>query len=429
MLSCVSFSTTHAEEAPQVEVNCGVVYSLLSRPIYSLWATNVPSVMGGSEWDQILHLVYAPFVVVKNNTGWPLKLDTGGTGVQPKVTFDQPKLGLEFKRVGDSHPGFITTSAVDLNKMYVNGGTSKTFYMNLYGAGSPPSGYKSLAPGESCIFTPYIPVGTTVDSVLDWQNSLTSALLVSPGWKGPSNGYCSDYLTGQAALTPGVNGNLRIVPTRSQDGWDVRVSTIGPLNGCRVFRHAPPVSANWPSDLGASNEITQFPFSLSDNQAPILTSDMDISSVQSIGTWIVPPVFSVLLPPKTRTGFVTDRNRNSMNDEWEKFYFDGITPNASQDQDKDGYSNLFEYLAGTSPVDSSDFIRQSLVETESDGLRIEWSSVANRTYVVETSGNLTDWTPSAPITAASATTSQPVTRPATGPLFVRIRIVPPTQSS
>ncbi len=173
----VSFAclpAVRAEVAPQDDLQCGVVDSLFSRPPYGPWTGMVPSAMGGAEWNHMIFLTYAPFVVVTNNTGWTLDLNGGGNGQRPRMTFDQPELGLEFNRVGDTHDGFVMTSPVDLDRMYVHlSGTANTFDFTLYGGGSPPTGFKSLAPGEPCVFTPYIPSSATFDTVLDWQNSLT----------------------------------------------------------------------------------------------------------------------------------------------------------------------------------------------------------------------------------------------------------------
>ena len=76
--------------------------------------------MGDTSWSHMLLLTYSLFVVVTNTSGWPLVLDGGVRSRHPEVTFDQPKLGLRFKRIGNSRPGFVTTIPVPLDEMYAS---------------------------------------------------------------------------------------------------------------------------------------------------------------------------------------------------------------------------------------------------------------------------------------------------------------------
>lgn len=413
-----------AAELPQVDVQCGVVYSVFTRPNAGPSLTAASGKMGGSDWASLLYLAYAPFVTVKNNTGWPLVLNKGGT-LASNVTFDQPKLGLRFKRVGDSHAGFVTTQPAALETMYVAAtGANKTFGMTLVGAGSPQPGLVTLQPGEMQVFTPLIPSSAGFDDVLDWQNNLTSALQAKPGWNGPGNGYCVDWLTGQASIDPAVNSNLVVVPTRLQDSWEVEIQPTAALNGCRVFRYPSNPSSTWPMNPEPDLQVGQFPFSSAGSQSAL----MSVTMTQPVSTWQVRPIFSVLLPPTSKSGFVTDQNHNGMNDEWEKHFFNGGAAIATADKDGDGFSNLFEFLAGTSPVDASDFIRQSLVSQSDGGMLYQWSSLENRSYVVETSTDLATWIPSGTITATSTISSYPLAKSESGQRFVRVRIIPPQQT-
>lgn len=105
---------------------------------------------------------------------------------------------------------------------------------------------------------------------------------------------------------------------------------------------------------------------------------MQTTYSQSVYTWPVKPLFSVLLPPRVITGFVTDKNHNGINDEWEKHYFGGLSHNPYLDPDKGGFSNYFEFLAGTSPLSGADFITPQLSKTTDGMLDFQWSSVMNR---------------------------------------------------
>lgn len=414
-------------EIPQVEVRCGVVYSLTAMPNFAGWINTVPGIMGSSSWSHMLLLTYAPFVVVKNNTGWPLVLN-GGLASNPQVSFDQPALGLRFQRIGTERAGFVSTSAVPLDRMYVSSPTAtKTFTLTLFGAGSPPTGFKTLDAGATQVFSAYFPPSATFNSsqILDWQNNLTSNITAGPGWAGPAAGYCVDYLAGGSTYQNTAVNPLVVCPTRQQDSWDVEVSTTGGLNGCRVFHNTSPLAANWPWEPDASAEVTTFPFKLTDHQAAIPASTMSATGTLPIHSWPVKPLFSVLLPPRTLTGFVTDRNNNGITDAWEKHYFGALSSNGNLDPDKDGFSNHFEFLAGTSPVNGTDFITQTLENRPGGGINFRWSSVINRSYVVETSSNLTHWVAaSETITATSSECLHPISQPTSGKIFARLRILP-----
>jgi hypothetical protein len=71
-----------------------------------------------------------------------------------------------------------------------------------------------------------------------------------------------------------------------------------------------------------------------------------------------------------------------------------ITNNAPQlnpnyDADGDGQSNGAELLAGTDPLDpSSVFEMTSVVQTNGNNIRVDWTTVGGHSYVVQTNGNL-----------------------------------------
>ena len=72
-----------------------------------------------------------------------------------------------------------------------------------------------------------------------------------------------------------------------------------------------------------------------------------------------------------------------------------ITNNAPQlnpnlDADGDGQSNGAEALAGTDPLNPSSFAFQitSVVKTNGNSIRVDWTTVGGHSYVVQTNGNL-----------------------------------------
>ncbi len=255
---------------------------------------------------------------------------------------------------------------------------------------------------------------------------MTSSISCVPGWKGPSNGYCVDWLGGipYYSSNSSVNGGLGIVATRSLDQWDVEIQTVGALDGCRVFRPTTAASATWPWEPDPSLEITSFPSLYSDFQPPIAEGAMYVSSAAKVGSWGVKPIFSVTLPPEETQLLFKDTNFNGIDDGWEQQYFPSQSVGKNADPDGDGHTNFFEFLAGSSPVDGQDFVRTSLIQ-ESGDWRLEWSSAPQRSYVVESSDDLVEWTSVATVTALGTTCSHPLGQAVQNARYFRLQILPP----
>jgi len=70
-------------------------------------------------------------------------------------------------------------------------------------------------------------------------------------------------------------------------------------------------------------------------------------------------VFLASIGNYSTMGSTTDSDGDSLSDWWEMVYFSGLGPGANGDYDGDGFTNLVEFLTGTSPSDGS----QSPAET------------------------------------------------------------------
>lgn len=68
-----------------------------------------------------------------------------------------------------------------------------------------------------------------------------------------------------------------------------------------------------------------------------------------------------------------------------------ITPNG--DNDGDGISNLNEYLAGTYAFDPDDGFRLTLTGVNAGASTMEFLAIRGRTYTIQASSNLQQWTP------------------------------------
>ena len=94
---------------------------------------------------------------------------------------------------------------------------------------------------------------------------------------------------------------------------------------------------------------------------------------------------------------VVDADGNGLPDWWEQQYFGALTgtdPNA--DPDKDGATNLSEWLAGTNPLQAASAFRILSVQRTNQDVRITWSTVGGHNYVLQSApgivGGVTNFT-------------------------------------
>ena len=103
---------------------------------------------------------------------------------------------------------------------------------------------------------------------------------------------------------------------------------------------------------------------------------------------------------KTRINLTlgVDSDGDGLPDAWEEALiamFGGnlASINPNDDTDGDGISNLNEYLAGTYAFDPTDGFALSLVGLNADNSQLEFMAIRGRTYTIEASSNLQQWTP------------------------------------
>jgi thiol-disulfide isomerase/thioredoxin/uncharacterized membrane protein len=106
---------------------------------------------------------------------------------------------------------------------------------------------------------------------------------------------------------------------------------------------------------------------------------------------------------------VVDADGDGLLDAWEVSYFGSISDPRAQpglDPDGDGFTNLSEQTAGTSPIDSKSGLRIISQNFSTNNFNIQWTAVPDKIYKVDYSSTLTNWVSAVTITNSSATTLQ-----------------------
>ncbi|HVK59637.1 MAG TPA: lamin tail domain-containing protein [Candidatus Kapabacteria bacterium] len=108
-----------------------------------------------------------------------------------------------------------------------------------------------------------------------------------------------------------------------------------------------------------------------------------------------------------------DADDDGMPDEWEIGYnLDPLVSNAAEDPDNDGFSNLSEYLAGTSPADGGSRLALTLQKTVTQQLQLTFNAQAGRAYRLQYRLTLAaNWKDL--ITIPAAATNRVITQPQT----------------
>src|SRR5207244_1630308 len=108
------------------------------------------------------------------------------------------------------------------------------------------------------------------------------------------------------------------------------------------------------------------------------------------------------------------------------------TDGTGGDPDGDGLTNLQEFMAGSSPIDSASAFRIVSIARENDDVRITWTTVGGRTNFLQAasrpSGSYVDISPAIAITGTGATTTNYFDIGRTtnaAACFYRVRLGPP----
>ena len=86
-----------------------------------------------------------------------------------------------------------------------------------------------------------------------------------------------------------------------------------------------------------------------------------------------------------------DSDLDGIPDDWENtFGLDASSSNATSDIDGDGFSDLAEYISGTSPIDRGDYFSHAGTYHD-DQFALQFETKSGRTYSLKVSTNLLQW--------------------------------------
>jgi hypothetical protein len=83
-----------------------------------------------------------------------------------------------------------------------------------------------------------------------------------------------------------------------------------------------------------------------------------------------------------------DTDGDGLPDSWELQFFGNLSVSADEDSDGDGFGNLQEYLAGTSPVDSSSALRITSITKSGANFLISFTTCTNKSYELQSNADV-----------------------------------------
>jgi hypothetical protein len=161
-----------SEESP-VEVTCGSVYSIGTLDAHGGWPRRIQDATRDPSVKYMLHLFYAPFVMVHNPGDKEILYSE--SELSDAVVFGTPPIALRFERSNGNPTGFVTSVPIALVRMYVrqmySENPEKTYHFSLADAVNGDT--VALAPGETKVFVPDLDENYTVamDRPGDGNNS------------------------------------------------------------------------------------------------------------------------------------------------------------------------------------------------------------------------------------------------------------------
>jgi sugar lactone lactonase YvrE len=177
-------------------------------------------------------------------------------------------------------------------------------------------------------------------------------------------------------------------------------------------------------------------FTVLNGGAPVLGAFANVTSGGSLTTTEGYARFTVLYEGASTVRLtdlvMVDTDADGIPNWWEDQFGLGKTnsADATLDLDGDGASNLNEFLSGTQPNDATSVFRITAFQPEGGNLRVTWTTVGGKSYVVQTNGEVSnsfaDSSPLIPAPGAgeSVTNFVDSSGATNGPRYYRVRLQP-----
>ncbi|MDB0068426.1 sulfatase-like hydrolase/transferase [Akkermansiaceae bacterium] len=216
----------------------------------------------------------------------------------------------------------------------------------------------------------------------------------------------------KAFVMSSINGHLGL---KTIDGWKFIDSTGSGGNDNSWDSFNVRLTSPNGSDQGSPKQLFHHSVDLGENANLIagLTSDAQIrSEITSLAGEDLLGLLDQLRNNESTSIFprIPDNDGDSMPNAYE--IANGLDPDwpldANGDLDGDGATNLAEFIAGTNPTDDNDVLHISAFDLQSSTVNVSWPSIAGRTYKLERSLDLINWSPIISTPGTGAELSQTV---------------------
>jgi hypothetical protein len=225
----------------------------------------------------------------------------------------------------------------------------------------------------------------------------------------------------------GGTGNYRITDAQgvrdtpigyTDGGLDLSL-ILGPGNAYSFQAGGTSITGN----LAAGDAISRLEF-YNNNAGPESARNLYIGAMTHVVASESQTVTANASIVRTASGSFTDGISDAW---WAQYGITGSNRVANADPDGDKFTNSQEFALGTNPMDAGSVFRVVSIARSGSQVSIEWDSVAQKTYQVESTTSLAnpDWLPVAEgsVTAAGSRSSQSVTILGDR-IFLRVRLVP-----
>ena len=203
----------------------------------------------------------------------------------------------------------------------------------------------------------------------------------------------ASYTSNPNLITPGNSLQFLIYPTTNSsftvyDGTSLSCQSNGTVISATLFANPRPMLLRF---------FAAQPFGVERDgvRLPQMTNATDFAAASLgwfyDGAGFVNVKFSHM-GGSTTIAFAPDSVGDGISDSWRATHFGAVTTNGSScatcDPDGDGLDNLQEYLAGTDPIDASNYLHVNSSILSGDNMSISFSSVLGMNYEVEYSSDL-----------------------------------------